>query len=122
MKFEDFVSLMKENTVPGKVLNNPGGGTSIVLTYTRYGNIRYQRSNSSISMSIEEAFKAYEKFKGTMCTTNDLKKFSPKTFSSIRHGCNSTFFLMALKEMQLCDEIKGEGESNSPFYAKIISR
>lgn len=121
MSFEEFVRKSKEVLVIGREFNNPGGGTSTIISV---GDIvRYRRGKSAISISIDELYRTYTSFKGKQCTTKDLREHAPAIFDSAArpagHSCNCTFLFMLLHEISLASEIKGKGVIGSPFYVDI---
>ncbi|MDO8463780.1 MAG: hypothetical protein Q7S46_00790 [Gallionella sp.] len=121
MNYQQFVDTIKSSIPVGVMLANPGGGTSKIISYSDE-NIVYQRGNSKISVSFDELYKAYIKFKGQKVYTTDLRDYAPKTFDSSRggHSCNSTFLFSILNLIDIIKEIKGEGKPHHPFYASII--
>ncbi|GHU00999.1 hypothetical protein FACS1894147_00010 [Spirochaetia bacterium] len=120
MTFKEFEANLKEKMVLRKVMNNPGGGTSIIIAHTCEGNICYKRKESCISIPITEIYNAYNKYKGGKCTSGNLKTDNPEVFSFKAHVCNCTFLFMVLHEMKLCSEPKREGKGNSQFYVEMF--
>jgi hypothetical protein len=117
---EDFINNVIKIMPVGKVLQNPGGGTSTIAAYSN-SNISYQRENSTIAVKTADLYESYNKYRGSKCSSNDLKKYMPKVFDSTKNGhdCNCTFLFMLLKEMHLTDKIEGAGVRGSPFYVDI---
>jgi len=122
MDYQQFVASIKSSIPIGVKLTNPGGGTSTIISYTDK-NIVYQRRNSKITVSFEDLFNAYSKFKGKKVYTTDLRDYAPKVFNSKQngHSCNTTFLFSILKMLGKVTEIKGEGKANHPFYVSIIA-
>ncbi|AGK96680.1 hypothetical protein [Clostridium pasteurianum] len=79
--------------------------------------ITYIRGKSPIRLRINDLYNIYYNFKEKVCTTSDLKNTELPSFNE--HGCNCIFLFMLLKQMNLVDEIKGEGKKGSPFYVYI---
>ncbi len=108
INFEEFVRKSKEVLIIGREFNNPGGGTSTIISVG--DNVRYRRGKSTISISIDELYKAYISFKGKQCITKDLRAYAPAIFDSAArpagHSCNCTFLFMLLHEIGLANEIK----------------
>jgi hypothetical protein len=123
MSYEEFLKLFREKIRPGLVLDNPGGGTSTVLSVADSGKVRYQRKNSKIDVDIHVLYEAYCRFKGKQCRTTDLRAYVPHIFDSnarpAGHSCNCTFLFLVLKAMRLCGEIEGAGKAGNPFYVDI---
>lgn len=122
MDYQQFVETIKSRIPVGLMLVNPGGGTSKIISYSEE-NIIYQRGNSKISISFDDLYKAYSKFKGQKVYTTNLRDYAPKVFDSTRggHSCNATFLFSILELIGIINEIKGEGKAHHPFYASIIS-
>ena len=102
----------------GEVFQNPGGGTSIVLSITDK-NIRYKRKNSPIPLPIDAFFAVLSDFSGKKCSSADLEKYKPKVFSREYngHSCNCTFlFCLAEKAGLIEGGIQGRGKTGDPFY------
>lgn len=118
MNYQDFIENTKKVLSAKQTFQNPGGGTSIIVSVSDV--VRYKRKNSTIAAPLEVFFKAYLHFKGKRCSSKDLKAFDSSIFdSSARpagHSCNCTFFFMLLNELKLSSEIKGKGVAGSPFY------
>lgn len=114
----DIIELIKKNVKVGDVLQNPGGGTSEIISFTETA-IRYRRGNSDISLKYESINSAYENFKGQKVSASDLADFDIE-FSERRHHCNATFFLMLMDKCELSKGgIQGEGIAGNPFYLDL---
>lgn len=117
-----MINLVRQKIKVGQVFNNPGGGTSEVVSVTNIG-IYFKRKNSKMLLKFKDIENTYDTFKGRRITTRDLKKLNEKCFDSSKggHSCNCTFFFSVLKE---CDLIKGdicgEGKVNNPFSVELI--
>jgi hypothetical protein len=120
MKFKNFFCCAKTVLQSGRIFDNPGGGTSTVISVTGNGNICYRRRKSKIYVKAVDLYGAYIEFNGKRCITNDLKEFNPGVFDLAGHSCNCTFFFLLLKEMGLCGDILGRGRRDSPFYVEIL--
>ena len=120
MDFKTFRLLVKGIIPVGTVLQNPGGGTSIIVSYSD-SEIYYKRRNSTINVSFSDLFDVYDNFKGKKVSTNDLKPYKPSTFDSKKggHGCNCTFLFMVLCRLPLVIGIEGTGKKGSPFSINI---
>lgn len=121
MEYKQFTESIKSNIPIGVLISNPGGGTSKIISYSDE-TIIYQRGKSKISVSFEELYKAYSKFRGQKVYTTHLRDYAPETFDSKRggHSCNTTFLFSILNLINLASEIKGDGKANHPFYVSII--
>jgi len=118
MNLDMFITKLKNKIIPNQIFENPKKGTSVIVKITK-DIIKYKRENSFISIPILSIFEVYNSFKGTKCTSSDLKLYKPKLFSKAGHSCNCTFTFLVLKELNLCDEILGKGVRNSPYYVNI---
>jgi hypothetical protein len=120
MTDEDFINNVIKIMTRGKILQNPGGGVSTILTCSSF-SIRYQRGNSPITVKVADLYAVYNKYRGNICTSNDIKEYMPSVFDSTKngHSCNRTFLFMLLVQMHLVDKIKGRGVSGDPFFVYI---
>ncbi len=120
MDLETFRLLVKGVIPVGTVLQNPGGGTSIIKSLTNRA-ISYKRLSSTINVSFRVLFDAYNNFKGKKVLTNDLKSYKPSIYDSKKggHDCNCTFLFMVLCRLPLVVEIEGRGVKGSPFFVNI---
>ncbi len=114
----EFHRQMVKYLPPGKVLVNPGGGTTRIKGYST-GRVLYIRGASTIRVAIDDLFLSYTYFSGTCVSSRDLKEYAPEVFSSSArpagHSCNCTFLFMVLKQLGLADAIGGEGKRGKPF-------
>ena len=119
MDFHEFKQRMHTSSPVETVLKNPGGGTSIILSYSLDG-VSYKRGNSTIYVSIRDLFDGYTRVKTGHLSSNDLKIANPSVFDSqarpAGHSCNCTFLFMALQEMGIVTQIYGRGVRGNPFY------
>jgi hypothetical protein len=122
MKFEIFVEQVNNSFPVGSLLQNPGGGTSLIVSIDRL-KISYRRGSSTMSIKLLDLFDAYKQFQGMRLTSSDLKSMKPEIFdSSARpagHSCNCTILFRILEGLQLCEPISGKGVRGSPFSIKI---
>ena len=120
MDFKTFKLLVKGIIPVGTVLQNPGGGTSIIKSLTD-SNVTYIRGKTPITASFKALFCAYDNFKGKEVSTSDLKSHKPSVYDSENsgHSCHCTFLFMILCRLPLVVGIKGRGLPNSPFYIHI---
>jgi hypothetical protein len=120
MEFNQFDQNFRSILSEGRILQNPGGGDSTIVSYT-LTQLIYRRGNSKIYISIADLFKAYKEFSGKTVSSTDLKKYAPKIFDSTKsgHSCNCTLFFMALKAMGVITRIEGAGKSGNPFRVKL---
>jgi len=111
---------VKETLKVGDVFENPGGGISTIKIITD-NKIYYIRGSSTLSLDISAIEGIYDRFKGSICSTSDLKVYNPKIFDSKAsgHSCNCTFLFTILKRLGIAGNIMGEGKRNSPFYIDI---
>ena len=120
MNFETFRLLVKGSIPVGTVLQNPGGGTSIIVSYSDNG-ISYKRRKSTIYVSFCDLFDAYSRFKGKKVSSSDLKSYAPSIYDSEEggHDCNCSFLFMVLCRLPLVVGIEGKGVKGSPFFVNI---
>lgn len=119
MDFKTFRLLLKDSIPVGTVLQNPGGGTSIIVSYSD-SKISYKRGSSTINVSFRDLFDAYSHFRGRQVSSSDLEEFAPSIYSSKDgHHCNCTFLFMVLCRLPLVVGIEGRGVKGSPFYVSI---
>ncbi len=114
-----IVEIVRQKIKVGTVLQNPSKGNSIVEKYTE-GSIRYKRGKSSIYLKNSLIESAYKNFVGKKVSTKDLANFDIY-FSSKRHHCNATFFLMLMDYCGFSKSgIHGAGKTGNPFYIDLI--
>jgi len=122
MEFPEFKQRMHTSIPVETVLKNPGGGTSIILSYPSDG-VRYKRGNSTIHVSLRDLFDGYTRVKTGQLSSNDLKQANPPVFDSqarpAGHSCNCTFLFMALQKMGIVSQIYGRGVRGDPFYVVL---
>ncbi|CAN7692470.1 hypothetical protein [Duganella sp. LjRoot269] len=122
MNIDTFSSRLLEAVTTGTIFQNPGGGTSEVLSI-RNDKVRYKRGDSTITISIEDLFSAFAAFRGKEMSSSELKAFSPSVFDSearpAGHNCNATFLFLVLLRMAVVTEIKGQGVRGEPFFVMI---
>ena len=106
----------------GTVLDNPGGGTSEIVSYQET-MLRYKRGKSSIYLRYDDVLAVVEAYRGRTVTSAELKAFAPSVFdSSARpagHSCNCTMLFLLLGGIGLVGKIQGEGVRGNPFAAEI---
>ena len=119
MDFSEFKEMLFASIPVKTVLKNPGGGTSIILSYSSEG-VSYKRGNSTIYVSIRALFDGYAKHKSGQFSSNDLKEANPSVFDSqarpAGHSCNCTFLFMVLQKLGIVTSIHGRGVRGDPFY------
>jgi hypothetical protein len=122
MEYRQFYQKIKLALPEGTILENPGSGTTTIMSYTD-SNLVYKRGNSLISVAITHLFQAYKEFRGRDVNSTDLRKFAPRVFNSEANGqsSNCTLFFMILKMTGIVDRIKGEGRRGSPYWVTIPS-
>jgi hypothetical protein len=120
MNYEEFVQAFHRLLPPNTVLNNPGGGTTTIVDFNDE-KIKYKRRNSDFRVKYADLFDAFDHFRGKRVSTNDLKAFRPKVFSSKNsgHDCNCTFLFQFLQTAGKVDGIHGDGKRNRPFWVVI---
>ncbi len=121
MEYLAFYRRLTAALPPGTVLQNPGGGTTTTLSYTKSDNLAYQRGRTRIYVSISDLYAAYQRFLGREVSSADLRHFAPRVFDSKRsgHSCNCTVFFMALRAMQLVDRVEGGGRVGDPYWVDL---
>jgi len=119
MNYKEFKSAVIQNLPPGTLLDNPGGGTSIIKTY-KDDTVRYQRGKSTFSASLKLFHEVVVAFDGQTLSSTALKQYSHK-FDSTRsgHSCNCTLLFLILQKIGLVDKILGSGKKGDPFYVKL---
>jgi len=120
MQYQRFRHRIVETLPVGTSLPNPGGGTSVIVSYTE-NNIIYQRGNSKIQVSFQDFYDAFNAFRGKILDSATLRGHNPQAFDSNRrgHSCNCTFFFMVLKAIGIVDRIEGAGKRGNPFRVMI---
>lgn len=79
MEFDEFIAAIQNSIAPGSEFENPGEGTSLIKSVTDQ-RISYKRENSTISVTFEALFAAYDRFQGRLVTASDLKVFFTSCF------------------------------------------
>jgi hypothetical protein len=127
----DFITATKKLLVIGRKFETPGGGINIIKNVSDIGFIykkppkkhsaKIGKPWSTIFAGYVDFYNTYIKFKGKICSTNDLKSYASHIFDSKLngHSCNCTMFFILLKELELTDRILGKGVKGSPFYVNI---
>jgi len=120
MDYAEFSESLQMAVPPGTILNNPGKGTSTVISYPD-GKVSYKRGGARFYVSIRDLYDAYKHFKGQLVDTSDLKSYAPTIFDSTKngHSCHCTFLFLSLQRMGIVDEIQGQGVRGSPFSVDI---
>lgn len=120
MQYTEFRQRGMSALPPGTILQNPGGGTTTIISYTDTQMV-YQRGHSRMYVSLADLHRALEKFLGATVTSSDLKEYAPHVFDSTRggHSCNCTVFFMVLRAIGLVTSIEGRGRRGSPFQVTI---
>jgi hypothetical protein len=120
MNFKEFASSVKQKIPVGAVLQNPGGGTSTIVSYDE-DRVCYERGHSKFYIELVELWRAVEHFKGQRMTTVGLKEYKPSVFDSSQngHNCNCTFLFLLLQEIAVVPQIHGTGRSGDPFGVKL---
>ena len=120
MQYAEFRQRVMSALPPRTVLQNPGGGTTTIISYTDT-QIVYLRGRSRMYVSMADLYGALRQFRGTLVTSSDLKEYAPHVFASTRgsHSCNCTVFFMALRAIGLATKIEGRGRRGSPFQVTI---
>jgi hypothetical protein len=63
MTYEEFKEAVIKKLPPGKILDNPGGGTTLIKSYS--GDIlKHQRGKSTFPVSLNLFYEVKEKFTG----------------------------------------------------------
>ena len=122
MDIDTFCTKFFETVTPGTVFQNPGGGTSNVLS-VKNGKVRYKRGASTMAVSLQDLFNAYVAFRGRSMSSSELKVLAPAIFDSAArpagHSCNATFFFLALQKMAVVTAIHGNGVRGAPYFVEI---
>lgn len=122
MKFDEFVLSLKTSFPVGAIIDNPGGGTSTIASYSE-SKVSYVRGQSKITVAFADLHDAYSAFAGKDVSSSQLKVFRPSVFDSAArpsgHSCNCTFLFRVLGQLDLSSTIAGSGVRNSPFSVKV---
>ena len=122
MDFSEFKQRISESMPIGTILDNPGGGTSTILSYPSEA-VSYRRRNSTMYVSLRDLFDGYMRFKGGQMSSNDLKEINPSVFDSQArpsgHSCNCTFLFMVLQKIGVVTHIQGHGVRGDPFFVDL---
>lgn len=122
MDYEFFQTEVKRVLPRGKVFQNPGGGTSTVISNTEQA-VTYRRGSSNINVKFRDLFTAYSAFKGSSVSSVDLRKLAPSVFDSKGgppgHSCNCTFLFLVLKDIGVVKSIRGSGVRGNPYHVEI---
>ena len=109
-----MTKILKKHTI---VLENPKKGKSTIIKINN--KVHYKRGSSDFSLSKDVIFRAYDYFKGGICSTTMLaefdKEFTDKT--GVPH-CGCTFFLMLMREFS-GKLILGKGVRGNPYYIEL---
>lgn len=120
---DQFISQILGAISPGQTFDNPGGGTSKIKSISERG-IYYKRGSSTISITFDDMYAAYDHFKGGEVTSTELRTFLPAVFDSMArpagHSCNCTFFFMVLQEAGLAGPLEGAGVRGNPYSVELI--
>ncbi len=123
MTLAEFMSDVKSALPIGTVIDNPGGGTSKIVSYTA-SNISYVRKKSTIVVAFEDLYETFKRFEGQCVSSSELKAFRPSVFDSTArpagHSCNCTFLFCVLEKLELSGPITGAGVKSNPFAVKIL--
>lgn len=107
----------------GQTFNNPGGGTSMLNNISVKG-ISYVRGNTTIYVSFDSLYSAYDNFKGRRVSSTDLRAFAPSVFDSAAqpagHSCNCTFFFQLLNRIGLSGPVQGRGVRGNPYSVVLV--
>lgn len=119
MDFSEFKQKVYVSIPKGAILDNPGGGTSIIMSYSSEA-VSYLRGNSTIYVSLRDLFDGYIQFKGGHMSSKDLKAVNPRVFDSqaspAGHSCNCTFLFILLQKIGVVTHIQGRGVKGNPFF------
>lgn len=122
MTVDEFIRRLQGALPVGSVLQNPGGGTSTILSHSQKF-VRYRRRRSSIGVAYESLFGAYAANRSRAVSTSDLKRFEPSVFDTkarpAGHDCNGTFLFLVLRQLGLSSDIDGSGKKGDPYFVSI---
>lgn len=122
MTFDEFSAILFRAVTPGMVFQNPGGGTSEVISI-RNGKISYRRKSSTMTIKVASLYDAFMEFRNSRVTSRELQAKWPAIYDSqarpAGHSCNVTFLFLCLRQMGLVPQILGRGRSGHPFYVDI---
>ena len=122
MTRDQFFSAISQSVSPGDTFENPGGGTSQVVTIDRSG-LSYIRGKSTINVSLSDFHDVYEHFKGQRVSSSDLRRLNPGVFDSearpAGHSCNCTFLFSLLQAAELAGPLLGSGVRGDPYAVEV---
>lgn len=122
MTRDQFLSAIGAVVVPGDTFENPGGGTSRVVTIDSHA-VSYIRGNSTFSVALSDLHDAYERFRGQRVSSSDLRAHKPAVFDSkarpAGHSCNCTFLFSLLQAADLAGPLLGSGVRGDPYAVEV---
>src|SRR5262245_28908248 len=120
MNRDEFVKQIVRAAPPGKILANPGGGTSTIISQSDR-SVYYRRGNSTIGLSYAVMLELWNEFADERVCSRILRLHLPSVFDSKSngHSCNCTFRFTLLEAAGLASDIAGRGTRGSPFSAEM---
>lgn len=122
MTFDEFSTELYRVVKLGMVFENPGGGTSEVVS-AQNGKISYRRKSSTMTITVESLYNAFAAHRNSRVSSRELRAKWPAIFDSqarpAGHSCNVTFLFLCLEQMGLVTQILGQGKAGKPFYVDI---
>lgn len=124
MEWPEFHDKVRKALPPGAVLENPGGGTSTILSYALSGNrikITFQRGGYTLHVTFEDLYGAYQYHRGRTVSSTELREYAPEVFDPAYggHSDNCTLLFKILKAIAIVTSIQGSGRRGSPFFVTI---
>ncbi len=120
MDKEQFIQLLSQADLEGLVFNNTRK-TPLTILGTNKDRIHYQRGKSTVSIKYSQLFKAWDAFKGSTVTCQQLQEWKPGVFDSKGHpkpghDSNSGMFLMLMEHLELATDVNRDGH----LYSAIL--
>lgn len=115
MDKEQFIQLICQANLEGLVFNNTRKNPLNILG-TNKERIHYQRGKSTVSLKYNQLFKAWDAFKGSTVTSEQLQDWKPEVFDSKGHpkpghDSNCGMFLMLMEHLGLATDLDRDGRS-----------
>lgn len=117
---DSFVHRLRRSLPVGTVLQNPGRGTTTVISLDG-DRLRYRRGRSDFYVDLCQLYAAALEFAGSRVTTKHLKAHAPSVFDLKQggHGCHATVLLMVLAKIGISGPITGRGVTGDPFGVDV---
>ena len=123
MELNAFVERARALTPVGYEFENPGGGSSRILSSGR-DKLGYRRGRSAIFVRWAVLHEAFVRFAGERVSSSDLRQSMPSVFDSnarpAGHSCNCTLLFHLLEKLSLTiGQMGGRGVRGDPFWIRL---